>query len=935
MSIEDIIKNIQIMWLESVKSRSGKFVKTSLSIISDLFIEPGQFILEFLQNAEDARMELKAKGGYFSITLSNNEVVIKHNGKPFDKEDIESLCDVGSRKKPKEGYKGYIGIGFKSVFNVSNKVYVHSNNPQLGDIAFKFDENYWYEKADELMREYGLQPSDVPYQVVPILVEPTEPLAKGETLFRIKLFDDPVIIERVRGFLKDLPDHMFIFLEYINKVVIEDRVKNYKKVIEWVTKPLETIDDDINVEKVLLNVNDKAERFLVFRKSEKVPDYVRKDIVTRKAKREDVDVREVIIAFALDEYDNLKPIKEAEFWGVYSFMPLPESSSGLKFLVQADLLVHPGRRSVNYEASWNLWLMERLADLLRRVIKYLSERYTISYLPVFEYRNIGTPFYEKLVKPNIVKVIEEELKDPLIPSIKGQLIPLSKAVVYDEKIRDFIEEGLLTEDDLKHIYGEEDLHLVSPDVKLRLQDRSRKLKSVDLLNEKLIRVRLERDLNEAINFLSKVYKKINVPDDDDKRYIITKAGNIVTAKNAYIGMIPEEVIKLSEQYPEIKEFLQNLNYVHDRLLQTLGLEFLKKLGVKEVSFEEVCNKVLLPKIIGDTPPDKEELLRISAILKKTRIYPEGNIWVVARGGEVKRSSEVYYPYELFKPLEFLEKLGFKFLDIDEYVRYGSKEDWEKFFLLVSMKGKTIYSGDYLHKDYQDIILQISNTLYRSTDKDELIKGTRLLKRLCMTLNVNPQIFKIIIKGITVNVLTDQGVRKSTEAFLHSSYKPEQGWMEWKDFYRVGPFVSDEYIDDGDIDGWRKFFIDYLGVRKEATPEQVEEFAEKYVEYKLQERGYKILARHGEGFDYEVEGDDGSILIEVKGKTKTIHDIDNIALTGAQTEKAYKFRGKYWIAVVTNIPNNPTLYIIKDPVGIGKKEIVISKDDIMGRGEVWN
>ncbi|MEM1744382.1 MAG: hypothetical protein QXJ01_04970 [Candidatus Nezhaarchaeales archaeon] len=267
--------------------------------------------------------------------------MIKHNGKPFDSRDLENLCTVGSSKRPKEGYKGYIGIGFKSVFSISSKVYVHSNNPQLGDVAFKFDKDYWSEVAEELKKEYGLDPSDVPYQVVPILVEPTESLALGETIFRIRL-DDPDDYEKVRKFLEErIPHYMFLFLEYINKVVIEDKVKSYKKVIEWATIPLETIDG-INVEKVMLSVDGKAEKFLVFKRSEKVPDDVKRDKVTKDAKREDVEMREIAVAFALDEHDDPKPLEGAEFWGVYSFMPLLESSSGLKFLIQADLIVHPG-----------------------------------------------------------------------------------------------------------------------------------------------------------------------------------------------------------------------------------------------------------------------------------------------------------------------------------------------------------------------------------------------------------------------------------------------------------------------------------------------------------------------------------------------------------------------------------------------------------------
>ncbi|MEM3985560.1 MAG: DUF3883 domain-containing protein [Candidatus Methanomethylicia archaeon] len=596
-------------------------------------------------------------------------------------------------------------------------------------------------------------------------------------------------------------------------------------------------------------------------------------------------------------------------------------------------LLHPGRRSVNYDALWNLWIMERIADLLKKIIKYMSERYSSSYLPVFEYKNIEGPFYGKLVNPNIVRVIEEELKDPLIPCVKGQLVPLSKTVIYDVEIRDLLEEDFITENDLRHIYGETDLRLVSPDVKLRPQDRARRLRAEDLLNKDLIEAKFKENREKAFNFLINVYKKIGVPRDENKHFIITEADNIVTAHNAYIGKIPDEVTELSKQYPEIDEFLRKLNYVHNYLLEALGEEFLKKLGVKEVKFQEVCSSVFLPKLTANKPPNKEELLMISAILKKAGVKPTGDIWVVTRGGEAKRSSEVYYPHEHFKPLELLEKLDFKFLDIDEYAHYGSEDEWYKFFEFVPMKGRTFTDLlERLNPDYYYLLKRIEEVLSSSGDKDELITYTRLLKRLYMKLKNYLKHWKPI-----VNVLTDEGIRRSYEAFLHSCYNPKEDWMKWKEFYGVGPFVSDEYIDDGDIQGWREFFVSFLSIKEEATSEQVERFAEKYVEDKLVKRGYKILSRHGEGFDYEVKMEGSTILVEVKGRKKTIDEIE-INLTEAETRKAREHKENYWIAVVTNIPNDLTLYIIKDPTR-AVREIVIKgkhvKEELKELVEVWS
>jgi len=160
----DFICRIRDEWLEDAKTDyAGTSVRTALNIFSDLiFVEPGQFILEILQNAEDARMELKRKGGTFQLKLYGDHCEIRHDGKPFDEEDLKSLCLIGSRKKPKEGYKGYIGIGWKSVYKVSERVEIYS-----GNLSFKFSKSFWQENSKWLRENYGIEPDRVPWQVVP------------------------------------------------------------------------------------------------------------------------------------------------------------------------------------------------------------------------------------------------------------------------------------------------------------------------------------------------------------------------------------------------------------------------------------------------------------------------------------------------------------------------------------------------------------------------------------------------------------------------------------------------------------------------------------------------------------------------------------------------------------------------------------------------
>ena len=119
------------------------------TLIEQVFLRSGRFIMEFIQNAEDACMEATKMGniryGILRIALDEDKIVIMHNGKPFDREDLISLCGLKSRKKPEEGYLGYLGIGFKSVFKVSDKVIVYSRGDKR--YCFKFDRSAWGENT--------------------------------------------------------------------------------------------------------------------------------------------------------------------------------------------------------------------------------------------------------------------------------------------------------------------------------------------------------------------------------------------------------------------------------------------------------------------------------------------------------------------------------------------------------------------------------------------------------------------------------------------------------------------------------------------------------------------------------------------------------------------------------------------------------------------
>jgi len=118
--------------LQQVGTAEGDEFTNMLKTLESVFQSPKHWVLEFLQNAEDAG----AKN--ILIQLNEDSLWVLNDGKPFDGEDFVSLCSVNSRKLPALGFKGYIGIGFKSIFRVTNEVEMHS-----GEFHFKFSNHGW------------------------------------------------------------------------------------------------------------------------------------------------------------------------------------------------------------------------------------------------------------------------------------------------------------------------------------------------------------------------------------------------------------------------------------------------------------------------------------------------------------------------------------------------------------------------------------------------------------------------------------------------------------------------------------------------------------------------------------------------------------------------------------------------------------------------
>ena len=95
-------------------------------IVEELYPDQAHFLFELLQNAQDTGATEAA------FTLNSEQLIFEHNGRPFDRGDIEGITNIGKGTKASdEEAIGRFGVGFKAVF-------AYSETPRIYSPTFSF-----------------------------------------------------------------------------------------------------------------------------------------------------------------------------------------------------------------------------------------------------------------------------------------------------------------------------------------------------------------------------------------------------------------------------------------------------------------------------------------------------------------------------------------------------------------------------------------------------------------------------------------------------------------------------------------------------------------------------------------------------------------------------------------------------------------------------
>ncbi|MDN3688237.1 sacsin N-terminal ATP-binding-like domain-containing protein [Cyclobacterium jeungdonense] len=528
-------------------------------ISSDLNRKPETFIFELIQNADDYPDSGKNKVN-IRFQLKGDYILVTHNGLPFSAGNVNAICDADSGNKQFDPDKiGYKGIGFKSIFKLSNYVLVHS-----GSYSFRFDEDFHRQKGIDTV--WQLIPIWTPISEMPIEVRNngfTSPnvafcikLKKGKVTFDEleRVFETVFVDERVLLFLRNVKSISFsgINLNFTSSV----------SELNWeVSKYLEIEVD----EKVRTRLN-----ALIGFEDERVPEKYK-------------DLQFSNLKFATKK--NRGVIEISDDTKIYTYLPTDESL-GFPFLMNGDFIPDGSRNNIHSDLEWNLYLFEEGGKKFVNWLEDLSNKYK-------------TPEFLKLI-PDFGKLIQytqEKDKKLFLERFQSGFEQMLSEVAFlpdlggnPQKIMDLTVDksgllSLLGEENFRKYLSIEGPILAlsfssSHDIKILLEQYefgevlTHDSISSLLKNEEFAEYLLMPDQNLA--FVSFLNEQGVLSEYSDQEIFLSKNGDLKCEDEVYFSLGEDASLLDWLDIPVLNEKLNKLEFLKTEVKKYSPLSFIKK-----------------------------------------------------------------------------------------------------------------------------------------------------------------------------------------------------------------------------------------------------------------------------------------------------------------------------------------------------------------------
>ena len=382
--------------LENEKKYGTDVGRFGPRLLGDLYAERAHFVFELLQNAEDALNRRGGPGGSRSVRfeVAGDCVRLSHFGVPFTEEDVRAVC--GLAESTKEGDLttiGRFGIGFKSVYAVTDRPEIHS-----GDEHFA-------------VKDY----------VHPLPISPIT-LSEGETVIGLPLSEGDTADDVVRQFERLGRERTLLFLREISEIKwgVSEGPSGYcqreevseSEGVRWVSLLSESTGQD-----------PLEERWLVF---------------SRAVDSNGEPAGHVELAFKLALDDSGKDaIKAVGGMPLVAFFPTGLETR-LGMLVQGPYRTTSTRNDIPQNDPWNRHLVEETAALLVDALCWLRDHRMLG-VHVFDALPLSrSRFHDDDRFTAMFDAVHDAIaREPLLPAYRGGYVSASQASLATEK-------GLLT-----------------------------------------------------------------------------------------------------------------------------------------------------------------------------------------------------------------------------------------------------------------------------------------------------------------------------------------------------------------------------------------------------------------------------------------------------------------------------------------------------------
>ncbi|XP_072312808.1 uncharacterized protein [Eucyclogobius newberryi] len=302
---------------------------------TELYSKDTHFVLELIQNADDNSYALEnGVTPALAFMVEKDCITVLNNETGFQEKNIRAICDVGRSTKGKHtyGYIGQKGIGFKSVFKVTDCPEIHSNGFHL-----RFDKNcgpmgYILPHWTEDQREVSARLENI-----------------GQRSWTTKICL-PLRSEshQTKNLFHDVHPSLLLFLHRLRSITIYNQVEN-----RLVTMSRKDLSHNV----LEVEHTEGTERWLVI-----------KSMLTPRKIKDGVEATELALAFQLSAKETGSEVTgQPQKQPVFAYLPL--RSFGFRFIIQGDFDIPSSREDVDRDSSWNQWLRSEIPQLFLQAME--------------------------------------------------------------------------------------------------------------------------------------------------------------------------------------------------------------------------------------------------------------------------------------------------------------------------------------------------------------------------------------------------------------------------------------------------------------------------------------------------------------------------------------------------------------------------------------